>query len=420
MVLVGLAAAGCLIGLRPWLQHTLTLRAALAETSVETGLVEELMRDDAAPLQVTRRFFETGKIPHRIAALRGLSRSATGDSLDPIPAWLQSAALDADFQVRELALGVLSVRPPAGITPLVRAALLDADPELNHVAARMARSAGLTNLIADVAGLIDRPDLNVRIAAAGVLQSWTGVDFGVRRAILGGAYNDATGEMTDASPERLARVEAGLAQWKTWWSANQTNWAHLPTPTAAKSAEPPRPAPDFALTDLAGKTVRLTDFRGRPVFINFWATWCTACWSELPELAKLHQRYGDQLVILGIALDGLPDQHELEHGHKESEHIEGDEHRQEGEHVEPADHRTPREELVKLVGGFARKQGLNYPILLDPDGSVSQLYQGNELPVNVLVDGEGHLRRRFIGPRSAEAFDAMIAELGIVPTGARH
>jgi len=404
---VGVLIIAGLLLVRPRLQHALMLRTALSEPSVTTELVEELAAHDAQPLRVIEQFHRTRRIPHRIAALRALSRGSWDRQLQPLPRWLHDAALDADFQVRELALGMAKFMGRTESEPLIRAGLREVDPELKHVALRAAGAVGATNLISDVAALLADPDLNVQIAAATALRPWTGQDFGVRRALLGGEYNDLGGQRQNVDPDALGKVQSGLAEWRTWWLANATNWSRFQPPAPAASIEQLRPAPDFMLRDLSGRPVRLSDFHGRPVLLNFWATWCTACWSELPELVKLHDRHGDQLVILGIALDGLPDQHELDHGHKESDHAEGHGH----DHGEPANATTPHAELVRLVGDFARAKGLDYPILLDPEGVSSLVYQGNELPVNVLIDAEGHLRRRFVGPRSPEAFEAMIAEV---------
>ncbi len=413
----GVILIACLFLLRPRLQHSVMLRTALAESSVSAELIEELIASDPAPLAVIERFYRTGKIPHRLAALRAISRSSLLAQVEGTPDWLRDASLDVDFQVREQALGILSTLRPAGAASLIRASLLDVDPELKHIAIRAAVAVGATNLIADVAGLLEHDSLNVRIAAATALRQWSGEDFGVRRAQLGAEYNDLSSVQKEVDPTALAKVEAGLAEWQAWWREHQSAWTNPPPAEVAIPVEALRAAPEFALPDLVGKTVRLSELRGRPVLVNFWATWCTACWSELPELVKLHERYGDKLVVLGISLDGLPDQHELEHGHKASDHAEGDDHDhgEPAEHTEPANAATPRKELVKLVGGFAKQKGLNYRILLDPDGVSSLVYQGNELPVNVFIDAEGKLRRRFVGPRSPAAFDAMIAELVKLP-----
>lgn len=66
-------------------------------------------------------------------------------------------------------------------------------------------------------------------------------------------------------------------------------------------------APDFEVTDTDGKRHRLSDFRGRAVFINFWATWCVPCQAELPEIYALQQEYGDRLVTVEVDRGESPD-----------------------------------------------------------------------------------------------------------------
>src|SRR4029434_2512844 len=85
---------------------------------------------------------------------------------------------------------------------------------------------------------------------------------------------------------------------------------HVPATDTVSGAPPASlPAKDFALKDLAGKPVRFSEFKGKVVLLNFWTTWCTACWTEIPDLIEL-QRRRPELVILGISLDGQPDAHD--------------------------------------------------------------------------------------------------------------
>jgi thiol-disulfide isomerase/thioredoxin len=78
---------------------------------------------------------------------------------------------------------------------------------------------------------------------------------------------------------------------------------NLEVPKETYAARKPVPAADFQLRTLDDKRVRLSDYRGKVVLINFWTTWCTACIGEMPALIALQKRHGDKLVILGVSLD---------------------------------------------------------------------------------------------------------------------
>ena len=96
-------------------------------------------------------------------------------------------------------------------------------------------------------------------------------------------------------------------------------------------------APDFVLEDLEGKATRLSNFRGRVVFINVWTTWCEPCRVEMPSMEVLHRRLsGDDFVMLAVSAD--------------------------------ADGR-------ELVEPFVEELGLTFPVLLDPDGQVVSRYR---------------------------------------------
>ena len=73
-----------------------------------------------------------------------------------------------------------------------------------------------------------------------------------------------------------------------------------PVYTPGAAPRPGRPAQNFVLADYEGKAVRLNDFEGKVVFLNFWATWCTACEAEMPDMQQLAKRYGDELVVLAV------------------------------------------------------------------------------------------------------------------------
>jgi peroxiredoxin len=132
-----------------------------------------------------------------------------------------------------------------------------------------------------------------------------------------------------------------------------------PGARSAVSSTPGHDAPDFVLTDLQGRTVKLSDLRGKAVVLNFWATWCPPCKEEIPWLVDLQKRYGSQgLQIVGINMD------------------DGD----------PKD-------VVK----FAAENSINYPVLYGQD-KVADLYGGIDyLPTTFYIDRNGVVLDRVFG-----------------------
>ena len=114
-----------------------------------------------------------------------------------------------------------------------------------------------------------------------------------------------------------------------------------------------RMASDFALRDLTGRTVRLSDYRGKVVLMNFWATWCGPCAHELPHLERIYQKYGGQgFVVLAISMDGP--------------------------------------ESSAGVGPKAASYGLSFPVLLDEETRVVGVYNpSRRAPYTVLIDRAG-------------------------------
>lgn len=130
-------------------------------------------------------------------------------------------------------------------------------------------------------------------------------------------------------------------------------------------------APAFTLTDLNGSSVSLSDFRGKVVILDFWATWCPPCKREIPDFIKLQSQYGSNgLQVVGIALD-QPDK----------------------------------------VRSFAQQNGMNYPVLMGND-QIAALYGGIEgIPTTFIVDKNGDIVNRFVGFRPREDFEAEINKL---------
>ena len=135
------------------------------------------------------------------------------------------------------------------------------------------------------------------------------------------------------------------------------------------------PAPDFALTALDGGEVSLSQFRGQPVLINFWASWCLPCRLEMPDLVRIYEANQTKgFVLLGINLtsqDALPD-----------------------------------------VKSFAEEFKMTFPVLLDETGEVANnLYRLRALPMSVFVDRSGTIIRIHIGAMTGAQIDEFVAEI---------
>ncbi len=134
-------------------------------------------------------------------------------------------------------------------------------------------------------------------------------------------------------------------------------------PAQAKSLDPAEkpPAPGFRLKNLQGEHVRLSDYHGKVVLLNFWATWCAPCRKEMPSMEKLWQTYREQgLVILAVSTDN------------------GGESR---------------------IRNFVGRLNLTFPILLDADSLASDQYQVSGIPVSFLIDRQGRIVDRVLGSK---------------------
>jgi thiol-disulfide isomerase/thioredoxin len=213
-------------------------------------------------------------------------------------------------------------------------------------------------------------------------------------------------------PESQEKVRTAVAAAKSWFLQNPPQRpADLPSmPEVATTARRRIPAGDFELAALDGSRIRLSESRGKVVLINFWTTWCTACVGELPALIELRKRQGPELVILGISLDNLADSHGHVGGHaKPSDSTDEGDHAHDGHDHHEADAPSFKE-ICRKVEATVKRRGINYPVLIDSHNEVGGRFNGGELPTTVIIDKEGFVRRRFVGPRSVAVFEAMVQE----------
>ena len=125
-------------------------------------------------------------------------------------------------------------------------------------------------------------------------------------------------------------------------------------------------APDFALKDLNGRDVRLSDFRGKTVMINFWAVWCGPCKDELPFIqAVFKERAGNGVMVLAIAVKN--------------------------------------NERLDTVEQYIKQTGYTFPVLFDVQGQVNSLYNVGTLPTTFFIDTEGIIRKTQVGSFQSQA-----------------
>ncbi len=133
--------------------------------------------------------------------------------------------------------------------------------------------------------------------------------------------------------------------------------------------------PDFELANINGERVRLSQRLGKPLIINFWATWCAPCVIEMPNIQKYYNRYEGEFDVLAVNAD------------------------------EPAG----------PVRSFVDDMGLTFDILLDPGGEIQLLYQIRGYPTSLFVDTDGIIRAQHIGLLTEDQLEGYLAQVGVGP-----
>lgn len=143
--------------------------------------------------------------------------------------------------------------------------------------------------------------------------------------------------------------------------------------SAVRDTKDRKPAPDFTLKDADGRELKLSDFKGRVVLLNFWATWCGPCKFEIPWFIEFQKKYKDKgFTVIGVSMD---------------------------------------EEGWEVVKPYLTDKAVNYPVVIGTD-PVAQTYGGiDSLPSTFMIDKEGRIASAHIGLAAKKDFEDEINEL---------
>ena len=176
---------------------------------------------------------------------------------------------------------------------------------------------------------------------------------------------------TTAAPKAKAAVTTTPAPAATTAPAAAAPPAATTAPPAATAAKAGN-APDFTVYDAGGNTVKLSDYRGKPVVLNFWASWCGPCKAEMPHLQSMYNQYGGSVIFLMINLtDGS-------------------------------------RETKQSAQSFISTNGYTFPIYFDTQRSASTAYGISSIPSTFFISKAGDIQSRQIGQISASALESGI------------
>jgi peroxiredoxin len=143
--------------------------------------------------------------------------------------------------------------------------------------------------------------------------------------------------------------------------------AQKPKPTASGNA-----APDFTVTDIDGKKLTLSDYKGKVVLLDFWATWCSPCRAEIPHFVEMQEKYGPHgFQVIGISMD----------------------------------------DDAKPVKAFYQEYKMNYPVAVGDDKLAESFGGVLGLPVNFVIDRDGRIVGKYLGATENSVFDKAVGEL---------
>ncbi len=175
--------------------------------------------------------------------------------------------------------------------------------------------------------------------------------------VLGGAYMLYSQLSEELAPDQLAVQTEAPAQ--TGGDASED-------PSAAETTEPQPAAPDFTVYDKEGNAVQLSDYFGKPIVLNFWASWCGPCKSEMPEFNKKYLELQEEVTFLMVNMT------------------------------------TSSMETKEAGMEYVESHGFSFPVLYDLDSDAAVTYQVYSLPTTYFLNAEGQLIAQATGAINAE------------------
>lgn len=177
----------------------------------------------------------------------------------------------------------------------------------------------------------------------------------------------------------------GLVSWAIYENQSKSETeSHLvkpPISAIAKDAEKKfgiqkgKMAPDFDLATINGEPTKLSDYRGKIIILNFWASWCPPCKAEMPNIEKFYkENKGQNVIVLAVNL-------------------------------------TSVERNKNDVQQFIKDNGLTFPVLLDEHGKVGNLYQTFTIPASYIINTKGIVQKKFVGPMSEDISEKLVSNI---------
>jgi thiol-disulfide isomerase/thioredoxin len=393
-----LITAAVLLAIREPLMFSIDLGLVLRQDAPHPAEIKRLLRDDARRHRVLDALWSTGKIPHRDEAMRYLKSRAVMEQEFVLRhrEILREGVADPDQSVRRCALQTLKMLDDPLWRDASRWFLTQGDGGLALEGLYLLRRHRVTNSVAEIAMLLNDPAPTTAAMAGLALGSLAGADLGLDSGMGRRPAGMAEADWTQKQRE----TEAALVGARRWWSENATRWPSADPKQDQLFVAVPRSLPPMTLSDSGLNEVSLARYRGKPVVLFFFVTFCGGCQMMLPEIHALRAELPPTISVLPVSLDAVPDDHNhfvelnmIEEGHEHHGHGHGHDHGHHEPGPEPA-------EVAKVSAKKAERlvPGLNP--FFDLTGGATEVLSAGEVPTVIVLDEEGRLVRRMTGIRS--------------------